>query len=157
MSQNSGSGAGGTRASSGRPGSRTTPSPPRSVVVRSRADLAQVLRRWGHLLDGRTPLRVTLGPLRPRRSLEQNALLHSLIDQLALHLGYSPEELKDTLKALYGPSRRVVLLSGAAATVARSTSTYDKQEMAAMIEQVFKLAAETGCVLDEEVPDERQL
>lgn len=102
---------------------------------------------WAPLLDGSEVL-VSIGPKRPRRTLEQNNLLHALIAQLATHLGYGPEELKVILKQLYG-RKRVVEMKGRATTVPVSTRQYTKAELSDMIEQVYKLAAEYGCELEE--------
>jgi len=106
-----------------------------------------VFESWAPYLNG-TPAQVTIGPKRARRSLEQNALLHALIGQLATWLGYGPGELKDVLKELYGP-KRLAHLGDRKAMVPLSTAYYTKQQMSDMIEHIYRLAAEYGCTLEE--------
>jgi hypothetical protein len=110
-----------------------------------------VFESWAPFLNG-TPARVSIGPTRPRRSLAQNALLHALIGQLATHLGYTPDELKDVLKELYG-RKRAVDIAGERILVPVSTAYYTKAELSDMIEHVHRLAAEYDCQLEEEEPD----
>lgn len=97
------------------------------------------------LAEGK-PLRVTVGA-RPSKSREQNAYLHLAIRQLANHVGMGESELKDVLKAEYGPeeTRRVGNLCS---VVKKSMATYSKQEAGDMIEHVQRIAAECGLLLE---------
>ena len=92
------------------------------------------------------PVRVTVGA-RPSKTREQNAFLHLGIRELAKHVGMAESDLKDLLKAEYGPDEilRVGNLCGVAK---KSMSKYSLEEAAAMIEHVQRIAAECGLLLE---------
>lgn len=119
----------------------------RRAIVRNPLELRRAFEAWAPHLDGQ-PCLVTIGPQRPRRSLAQNSLLHALLAQLASHLGYTPDELKDVVKELYG-RKRMVEIGGRRVMVPVSTAHYTKAELSDMIVLVEKLAAEYGCPLEE--------
>ena len=91
------------------------------------------------------PVRVSIGA-RPSKSHEQNAYLHLAIRQLASHLGMGESELKDALKAEYGPEK-VVRLGNQTTVIRKSVAEYSKAEAGAMIEHVERIAAECGLLL----------
>jgi hypothetical protein len=94
------------------------------------------------------PLRVQIG-IPPSRSREQNAYLHLSIRALAEHVGMSETELKEVLKAEYGPTveRRV----GTKTYVApKSMGDYSSAEAATMIDHVERIGADCGILLSPE-------
>lgn len=91
------------------------------------------------------PLRVRIEDA-PSRSREQNAYLHLAIRALAVHVGMGAEELKQHFKTQYGPnSARKV--GAETVIVPKSMGEYSREEAAAMIEHVLRVAAECGLLL----------
>ena len=120
---------------------------PRSFIVTART--CGTLMRYldSQLVDGKT-LRVTVGE-NPSKTTSQNAYLHLAIRKLAQHVGSSESEVKDWLKAEYGPPT-VIYLNNVMATTKKSRSRYTLEEAAAMIEHVTRIAAECGLLLEPE-------
>ena len=91
------------------------------------------------------PVRVLVG-YRPSRSTEQNAYLHHAIRALAQHVGMGEDELKEALKAEYGPEVEV-RVGNLRTVVRKSVSQYTKAEAAELIGHVERIAAECGLLL----------
>lgn len=102
---------------------------------------------WADQLPGSITYQVTISRKRAKRSLEQNAKLHVLIGQLATHLGYTPDELKDVIKHMFG-RKKVIEMAGNRTLVPVSTTEYTKAEMSDIIEHIYRLAAEYGAELE---------
>ena len=118
---------------------------PRTFVVgvRTLPSLVAYLERA--LADGK-PLRVTVGA-QPSKTREQNAYLHLAIRHLAEHTGVGETELKTHLKREYGPEESL-RIGNTLAVIPKSLSRYSKEEAAAMIEHVHRIAAECGLLLE---------
>jgi hypothetical protein len=109
--------------------------------------LRRVFKAWADKLPGSITYQVTISRKRAKRSIEQNSLFHVLVGQLASHLGYTPDELKDVLKHMYG-RKKLVEMAGERTMVPVSTTEYTKAEMSDMIEHIYRLAAEYGAELE---------
>ena len=92
------------------------------------------------------PVRVTVGA-RPSKTREQNAYLHLTIRQLAEHTGTSESDLKDLLKAEYGPEE-ILRVGNFCGVAKKSMSKYTIEEAANMISHVERIAAECGLLLE---------
>jgi len=76
----------------------------------------------------------------PKRSLDQNALMHSLIDIIAKELGNKPEELKLTLKVRWlGTYEKEV--DGKTLVLPVETSTRTKAQISDFIDKLYALGA----------------
>ena len=112
------------------------------IVVKSTERLAKV----GDFLISKyfehqqTGLLVTVEPYRPPATGKQQAKVHAMIAELADHLGYSAESLKDVLKQEYGPKETLNITNPV--TVPKSMAVYSRQESADMIEHIYRIAAE---------------
>lgn len=115
-----------------------------SFIVARKEQLPALTRELERRLeDG--PVRVTVGA-RATKTRSQNDYLHAAIRQLAQHTGTGETELKEFLKAEYGPEN-VVRVGSRCGVVKKSVSAYSKAEAAAMIEHVERIAAECGLLL----------
>lgn len=116
-----------------------------AFILANRAGLGPLVAYLERRLEAGKPLRVTVGA-RPSRTREQNAYLHVAIRQLAQHTGTSESELKELLKAEYGPEE-VLRVGNVCGVVKKSMAKYSDQEAAAMIDHVVRIAAECGLLL----------
>ena len=91
---------------------------------------------------------VTCEDYKPPRSLSQNARLHCLIRALADFCGYSESECKDWLKYEFG-RKRPVMIGDSERMVPVSTTEYSREEMAAFMDQVDRICAESGVYVEE--------
>ena len=119
------------------------------AVVRTQGDLFRFAHKAVDVLDGK-PYTVTIKRFHRPRSNDQNAKLHAMLRELAEHCGYSEREMKDYFTAEFGPTMQVRIkaasLSGRTNRIPKGTSAYTVQEMAEMIEHVYRIGAEVGCV-----------
>lgn len=116
-------------------------------VVRSREEAAFWCEWRSGMIDGK-PYSVEVRPFKPKRTLDQNAKMHVMIRELATHIGYSDSELKDFLKAEYGPTKTIQIGESQKA-IPVSTSEYNRTEAGEMIEILYMLGAECGYAFQE--------
>ncbi len=92
-----------------------------------------------------TGILVSIEIYNPPKTGAQNAKLHAMVAELANENGHSFEELKETIKAAWGPrvTRNVL---GKAVRVPKSWENLTKAEASALIETVHRIAAEYGGV-----------
>lgn len=83
---------------------------------------------------------VSLRPWKAKRTDEQNALFHALIQQIATETGNDPAAVKDYLKTEFGP-KRAVKVHGEVRMVPKGSSDYDVGEMSEMIDRARAWAA----------------
>ena len=96
------------------------------------------------------PYLISAKVFKPPRSLEQNAKLHCLFRDLSAHTGYTESEIKDVIKARFG-LHKVVQIDGTPTSIAKSTTEYSREELSDLMDRVYMLGAEIGCVfLDED-------
>lgn len=88
-------------------------------------------------LDLNKPWVVTIK--RYKRSLNQNALFHKWVDQIACHTGHTNEETKDQLKFMFLPPTSITEFKGVI-TEHRHTSMLDKAEMGLFMDRVSAFA-----------------
>ena len=89
------------------------------------------------------PIEVGFRPYRPKRSLQQNALLHKWFDEIAKVTGeYTADDIKTLMKAKFSPHKLVC-----GEMIPTATSSLNSSQMAQFMEQVAALAATYGVAL----------
>lgn len=109
------------------------------------------------------PLEIIVKPWKRPRTLEQNAKLHAMFRDLAVHTGHTEADIKEYMKLTFGPSKTVVLAPDARGPrhgrrMPKGTSEYSVDELAEMIERTYQVGADVGCEWSEdpaETDDER--
>lgn len=91
-------------------------------------------RRW----------RVSVG--KPKRSLQQNALYHSWVGQIAAETGHSHDDIHEWLKAEFLPPR-FIEIEGTEHEIRRSTTALKVDEMSEFMDRVSAWAASFGIAL----------
>ena len=114
------------------------------AVVRTNEDLLKFINTVSDRLDGR-PWTISLKKFHRPRTLPANAKFHAMNRELALHCGYTESRMKIILKSEFGPieSKQV---GPRIVDTPKETAEYTVTEMQAMIEQLYQLGAEVGCV-----------
>lgn len=92
-------------------------------------------------------LLMTLDVNRPPKTTRQLGKLHSMLAELADHLGYTRDELKAEIKASFGPFRVSPLNPDL--MVPKSWRDISREEAGALIEHLYRLGAEYGCAYQE--------
>ena len=95
------------------------------------------------------PLTVTVTEFRRPRTIDQNSKLHAMFHDLANHTGYRPSVIKDFFKSEFGP-QQVVPIGKHDVVIAKSTTEYTLEELSEMIERVYQVGADCGCVFQGE-------
>lgn len=111
----------------------------RSYVLRDQG----VKERFKAFIDQLDPTKlweVTIRPFAAKRSVEQNALFHALVQEIAGSTGNDPDTVKDYLKDRFGP-RRLVTVHGEERLVPKSTTQYSVEEMSELIDRSKAWAA----------------
>ena len=117
-------------------------------IVRSREEAARwIITDTAGIQNGR-PFEILVKPFKRRRTLDQNAKMHAMIREVAQHVGYSDGELKDYIKSEYGPKRKV-RIGKREVVIPKSTRDYNVMECADIIEVLYMLGAECGCVFQD--------
>ena len=93
-----------------------------------------------------TPIEVIVRPYKSKRSLEQNALWHTMVGELAQKMGYTPIEMKGILKyalgyyhEIQGKQRKIMIFD--------ETSKMSVEQLTTLIDQTYQWASEKGVVL----------
>lgn len=117
------------------------------AVIRNRNDLFRFAESVDAKLDGK-PYTITVKRFHRPRTLEQNAKLHAMINELADHCGYTASEMKDIVKAEFAKEveRRIANRS---IRIPQPTSEMTVMDMSEMIERLYQLGAEVGCQFTE--------
>lgn len=101
------------------------------------------LTRIARLVESLAPDRVwvvTVSDRAGRRTLDQNARFHAVVERIAHETGNTPALVKEALKAEFGP-RQEVVLAGQQRSVPKPSSAYSEQEMSDMIDRIEAWAA----------------
>lgn len=107
-------------------------------------DRAGYLRFISRMKDGKR-VTVSVSPFRRDRSLPQNSYYHGVVlKTFGDHLGYTTEELHDTMKA-----RFLVIDPDAKIPRSKSTTKLSTVEFNEYIDKIVRLAAENGCDIPE--------
>jgi len=115
------------------------------VQIKSRAD-RNLIERWAHGV----PEGTTVEFRAPRRSLDQNALMWSLLGQISKHVDWygqklTSEDWKDVLTASLRRARVVPGIdAGTFVPLGMRTSQMTKEEMNEVIELAYAFGAEHG-------------
>ena len=113
------------------------------VEIRSRAD-RNLIERWAHGV----PEGTTVEFRAPRRSLDQNALMWSLLQQISKHVEWygqklSSEDWKDVLTASLRRTRVVPGIdAGTFVPLGMRTSQMTKEEISELIELIYAFGAQ---------------
>lgn len=118
----------------------------RPIILRDEATrerLLDAIRR----LNIEKPWKVTIERYVKRRSVSQNALLHSWLGIIAESTGNSLDSLKDAYKDMFLPMVPIQL-GDEEKMVRRSTATLDTKEMSAFMDAIYAHATgELGILL----------
>jgi hypothetical protein len=115
------------------------------VQIKAKADRNLIARWAAHVPDG-----TTVEFRAPRRSLDQNALMWSLLGQISKQVEWfgklrSAEDWKDlTTAALRGAEFVPGLMPGTIVPLGMRTSQMTKEEIAELIESLYAFGAERG-------------
>ena len=90
------------------------------------------------------PYTVSVEPFKRPRTNPQNAKIHAMIRDLALHTGYTEAMMKEIVKAQFAPLRAVVL-NGKEVSIPKGTSDMTVDECGDFIERLYELGAELSC------------
>jgi hypothetical protein len=114
-------------------------------VIRHRNDALRFIDRYCSEFGPKweKPQLIRISKYKPPRSLPQNSMLHAMIRELALEIGYSEDELKDYFKSAFGPKKSVEVM-GDERLIPMSTTEYNKSQMTDLIFQVERVGAEMG-------------
>jgi len=118
------------------------------AIIRTSDDIRKFANQISDKLTGK-PYQIDIRPFKRSRTLPQNAKLHAMIRSLGLHCGYTDSQMKDIVKQEFG-TVKVVELGGRIVEVAKPTSEYNVEELAMVIEHLYQLGAEIGCVFGNE-------
>ena len=122
------------------------------AVVRSRNDLHRWADEVANKIGSETfpkPYTVTIKRFIRPRTLDQNAKLHAMIRELALHVGHTPEEVKEFIKAELGPVK-TIKIGDASKTIPQGSSEWDVEICSYVIEELYRIGAEVGCAYSEQ-------
>ena len=84
-------------------------------------------------------LTITIEQLKPRKTTQQRAYAHVLIDYIAEYVGISPDRLKRDIKIRIGLIETEVV-TGKVYTFVTSTEDLNKQQYSAFIEEIVGVA-----------------
>ena len=115
------------------------------AIVRTRNDCLRYVQEWWKFGDGK-PYTLELKPYKALKTNDQNRLLHALIGELADHCGYPPAVMKDVVKAMFGPMHTSKKFG---VTIPKSVADYTPENISNLIERVYQVGAEHGCVFQE--------
>jgi hypothetical protein len=119
------------------------------AVVRTTADLQRFVDRVVDKLDGK-PYTVTIKRFHRPRTFDQNAKFHGMIRDLAEYTGYAEAELKDIVKRQYLPMK-ALKIGKHKYEVPKSTTELTVAEMADLIERLYQIGHEVGCLFQGDV------
>lgn len=89
------------------------------------------------------PLEITIKPYKKRRTSEQNAFMHVLWREVAVHTGRDEDEIKAIFKMKYGP-KEPVKIGDEYYPMLKSTLDYDWDECSSMIDLIYVQGADWG-------------
>ena len=115
------------------------------AVIRTPEGLMRFVRKVAKsdILRTGKPYTVSLARFYRPKTLEQNAKYHAMIADIAVHIGYSNSEVKDYVKAEFGPVDTITI-AGKTKSIPKSVSKYTVQEMSAAIETLYRVGADAG-------------
>lgn len=93
--------------------------------------------------DWSKPYLIEFKRYKPPRTCEQNALMHVLWRDVALHVGRGEDEIKEIFKHKWGP-QKLVTAGNMEMYVPMSTTDYTHEECSNMIERIYQVGAEWG-------------
>ncbi len=118
------------------------------AVIRTTADLQRFCDKVADKLDGK-PYTVTIKRFHRPRSFDQNKKFHAMVRDLAEYTGYGEAELKDILKRQFLPMK-VLTIGSHKYEAPKSTAELTVNEMADLIERVYQVGHEVGCLFEGE-------
>lgn len=113
-------------------------------VVRKEQDYLRGLDALRPHLDGK-PYTVTIEKFKRPRTKPQNAKLHAMIRDMALHCGYPEPQMKDIVKAEFAPMK-TVKIGDREVAIPKGTSEMSVDEISDLMESLYAIGAEIGCV-----------
>lgn len=119
------------------------------AVIRNANDLGNFVDRVLDKLDGR-PYTITIKRFHRPRSYDQNKKFHAMIRDLAEYTGYGEAELKDILKRQFLPMK-VLQIGEHKYEAPKSTAELTVNEMADLIERVYQVGHEIGCLFEGDI------
>jgi len=118
------------------------------AVVKNRVECIRFIDQIADKFDGK-PYTLTIQKFHRPRTLDQNAKIHAMIRDIALHTGYTESRMKDIVKAEFGPIA-VAKVGNRIVEAPEGTADYTIQEMSEFVEHMFVLGAEIGVAFTEQ-------
>ena len=126
------------------------------AVVRNKFDLLKFVDSLTAKLGdnlGDKPITIIAQPFKRLRTLPQNARFHAMCAERAEHCGYTPTEIKDYIKAEHG-FRKTIEIGGVIKDIPMGTSEMNVEQLSFLIEELYRIGSEVGCVY-QEVDDDK--
>ena len=112
-------------------------------VVRTAYEIYEIARELKGNMNGK-PHTLTLEPFKRPRTNDQNAKLHVMIRELAIHTGHAESDIKEYLKDEFG-FHKSIEIAGKSKSIPKGSSEWSVDECSQMIERLYQIAAEIGC------------
>lgn len=120
------------------------------AVVRTRNELLRWVDQVAPEVEAsQKPWTVTIKRFHRIRTLDQNGKFHAMCGELAAHVGHSPAEVKDYIKAECGWTK-TIQIGSEIRDVPMGTSEMNVEQLSHLIEELYRIGAEVGCRYVEE-------
>jgi hypothetical protein len=103
--------------------------------------LSSILKNWKQMLAQGKPLAVTIGIAKQKRTIDQNRMLHALVNQLAAEVWidgkqFGPEAWKEHVRQKFIGTEEIDLPDGRRIERGISTTTLDVADFSELLEQL---------------------
>jgi hypothetical protein len=103
--------------------------------------LSSILKNWKQMLAQGKPLAVTIGIAKRKRTIDQNRMLHALVNQLAAEVWidgkqFGAEAWKEHIRQKFIGTEEIDLPNGRRIERGISTTTLDVADFSEMLEQL---------------------
>ena len=112
-------------------------------VVRTAYEIVEIGQHLHGRMNGK-PHTLTLEAFKRPRTNDQNAKLHAMIRDLAIHTGHAESDIKEYLKDEFG-FHKSIEIGGKERSIPKGSSEWSVEECSMMIERLYQIGAECGC------------
>jgi hypothetical protein len=103
--------------------------------------LSSILKNWKQMLAQGKPLAVTIGIAKQKRTIDQNRMLHALVNQLSAEVWidgkqFGPEAWKEHVRQKFIGTEEIELPDGRRIERGISTTTLDVADFSELLEQL---------------------